>query len=59
MIQILNLGESYAEEHIPRYGPAETTTTVIDRGYGFATDLVHNLRLSSEQGDVLFFQSPE
>lgn len=57
--QALIVAQLYAAEHKPRLGLAEVTRTYVDRSYGFAIDLPKDFRLSSEQGDVLFFQSHE
>jgi len=42
----------------PRFGLSEKTEIYVDRSYGFTIALLEDFRLSSEQGDLLFFQSP-
>ena len=37
----------------------EVTETYTDRSYGFSIELARDFKLSSEQGDVLFFKSPD
>ena len=43
----------------PRTRLLENMVTHVDRSYGFTIDLARDFGLSSEQGDVLFFQSPD
>ena len=43
----------------PRLEVQEQTRTYTDRTSGFSLELPKDFRLSSEQGDLLYFQSPE
>lgn len=43
----------------PGYVLAEKTEIYSDRSYGFTIALPKDFQLSSEQGDLLFFQSPD
>lgn len=46
-------------ETTPRFEVQEHTNIYTDRTFGFSLQLPNDFRLSSEQGDLLFFQSPE
>ena len=37
----------------------EVTETYIDRSYGFSIELARDFKLSTEQGDLLYFRSPD
>jgi hypothetical protein len=50
---------SEREEQHSRQIFREVTETYIDRSYGFSIDLARDFNLSSEQGDLLFFKSPD
>jgi len=43
----------------PRFEVQEHTNLYTDRTFGFTLQLPNDFRLSSEQGDLLYFQSPE
>ena len=43
----------------PRVAVQEQTRTYTDRSSGFSLELPKDFRLSSEQGDLLYFQSPK
>lgn len=61
-LSLLNTGfsASAAEpKNQPRLAAPEQTRTYTDRSSGFSLELPKDFRLSSEQGDLLYFQSPE
>ena len=59
LLSHFNLAMGSDAKLTPRTRLLVNMVTYIDRSYGFTIDLASDFSLSSEQGDVLFFQSPD
>jgi len=59
IVLLTNLTPAKGSDRIKgaRSGLPELTETYVDKSYGFSIDLLTDFRLSSEQGDLLFFRS--